>query len=53
MNHLSMSFIRIIVSTILLLFAAGVVSAQFKASIQGTVTDSTGGLVPSVKITLT
>jgi len=48
-----MSFIRIIVSTILLLFAAGVVSAQFKASIQGTVTDSTGGLVPSVKITLT
>ena len=53
MNHLSMSFIRIIVSTILLPFAAGVVSAQFKASIQGTVTDSTGGLVPSVKITLT
>jgi hypothetical protein len=53
MNHLSISFIRITVSTILLLFAAGAVSAQFKASIQGTVTDSTGGLVPAVKITLT
>jgi hypothetical protein len=53
MNHLSISLIRIIVSTILLLFAAGAVSAQFKAGIQGTVTDSTGGLVPDAKITLT
>jgi hypothetical protein len=53
MNHLSLSFIRIIVSIVLFLSAAGVVSAQFKAGIQGTVTDSTGGLVPDAKITLT
>jgi hypothetical protein len=50
MNH---SVIRIIVSVVLFVSAAGVVNAQFKASIQGTVTDSTGGLVPGVKITLT
>ncbi len=29
------------------------VSAQFKAGIQGTVTDTTGGLVPEAKVTLT
>jgi len=28
-------------------------SAQFKAGIQGTVTDTSGGLVPEAKITLT
>jgi hypothetical protein len=53
MYQLPRCFIRIIISTVLLLSAAVVVSAQFKASIQGTVTDSTGGLVPEVKITLT
>src|ERR1043165_5601096 len=47
------SFIRVIVSSVLLIFGASVVNAQFKASIQGTITDSTGGLVPGVKVTLT
>jgi len=42
-----------IVSGLVLLIASGAVTAQFKASIQGTVTDSTGGLVPGVKIQLT
>jgi hypothetical protein len=44
---------RIIISTLVLLFSATLASAQFKASIQGTVTDSTGALVPGVKVTLT
>ena len=37
----------------LFLGVASTVSAQFKASVQGTVTDSTGAHVPGVKITLT
>lgn len=53
MYQLPRCFIRIIISTVLILSAAVVVSAQFKAGVQGTVTDSTGGLVPEAKITLT
>ncbi|HEY6805693.1 MAG TPA: TonB-dependent receptor [Pyrinomonadaceae bacterium] len=39
--------------TILLLCAATIANAQFKASIQGSVSDSTGGLVPGVKVKIT
>jgi hypothetical protein len=52
MNSRSFLF-RIIISAFVLIFSATVASAQFKASIQGSVTDSTGGLVPGVKIKLT
>jgi hypothetical protein len=36
-----------------LLFLSSGVAAQFKAGIQGTVTDTAGGLIPAAKITLT
>jgi hypothetical protein len=53
MNRNTHSFIRVIVLCLAILTTAGAVSAQFKASIQGTVTDSTGALVPGAKIKLT
>src|SRR5690242_21243778 len=31
----------------------GIVSAQYRASLQGTVTDATGGIIPDAKVTLT
>jgi hypothetical protein len=43
---------RTSVCGLLLLFAVTTASAQFKAGIQGTVTDTAGGLVPEAKITL-
>ncbi len=43
---------RTSVCGLLLLFAVITASAQFKAGIQGTVTDTTGGLIPEAKITL-
>jgi hypothetical protein len=47
------SLIRVMMCGLFLLFAMATAQAQFKAGIQGTVTDSTGGLVPDAKITLT
>src|SRR5882672_12723425 len=44
--------LRIALSGLLLLLAAVTASAQFKAGIQGTVTDTAGGLVPEAKVTL-
>src|SRR5688500_5288352 len=44
---------RIVACAVLILFSVLTTQAQFKAGIQGTVTDSTGGLVPEAKITLT
>ena len=49
----TVSFVRIFFASFLLLFITITVSAQFKASIQGTVTDSTGALVTGVKVKLT
>src|SRR5712671_229489 len=43
---------RTSVCGLLLLFAVITASAQFKAGIQGTVTDTAGGLVPEAKVTL-
>ncbi|HWN11343.1 MAG TPA: TonB-dependent receptor [Pyrinomonadaceae bacterium] len=53
MNRTMSSFIRVAICSAFLLFATATVNAQFKAGIQGTVTDSTGGLVPEAKVTLT
>jgi hypothetical protein len=53
MNRTTFSFLRVIICGLFLLCTVGVVNAQFKAGIQGTVTDSGGGLVPEAKVTLT
>ena len=53
MNRTKSSLVRILTCGIFLLFAVGAAQAQFKASIQGTVTDAGGGLVPGATITLT
>src|ERR1700738_155261 len=51
MHNLALS-LRVILCGLILLFLATGAAAQFKAGIQGTVTDTTGGLVPEAKITL-
>ncbi len=53
MNRTMSRFIRVAICSAFLLFATATVNAQFKAGIQGTVTDSTGGLVPEAQVTLT
>lgn len=53
MNRPLSSFIRVVICSVFVLLASVVVNAQFKSGIQGTVTDSTGGLVPEAKVTLT
>lgn len=51
MRNISLS-VRVVLSGLFLLALATGVSAQFKAGIQGTVTDTSGGLVPAAKVTL-
>ncbi len=53
MNRMMSGLIRILICGLFLFFTVGAVNAQFKAGIQGTVTDSAGGLVPEAKVTLT
>ena len=53
MNRNTSRLVRIVACGLILLSAVVIAQAQFKASIQGTVTDSSGGLVPETKITLT
>jgi len=53
MNSNTFSFRRCLLAGLILLTAAGSGFAQLRASIQGTVSDSSGALVPGVKITLT
>ncbi|MDQ3473503.1 MAG: TonB-dependent receptor, partial [Acidobacteriota bacterium] len=52
MNRTTIGFLRVLLCGLFLLFAVGSVNAQFKAGIQGTVTDTSGGLVPEAKVTL-
>ena len=53
MNRTMLNFVRPLLSVLFLLCALGTANAQFKAGIQGTVTDATGGLVSDAKVTLT
>lgn len=53
MKRIISLFVRAIVFGVFLLFAVTTANAQFKAGIQGTVTDTAGGLVPEAKLTLT
>src|SRR5438046_10129429 len=52
MRNLRLSH-RVILCGLFLLLLAATANAQFKAGIQGTVTDTAGGLVPEAKVTLT
>jgi hypothetical protein len=52
MSRILSIFARTSVCGLLLLFIVTTASAQFKAGLQGTVTDTAGGLVPEAKITL-
>ncbi|PWT79652.1 MAG: hypothetical protein C5B44_06530 [Acidobacteria bacterium] len=47
------SLTRIILCGLFIFLAANIAQAQFKASIQGSITDTGGGLVPDAKVTLT
>lgn len=51
--NMTSRLVRIVTCGLILLSAIVTAQAQFKAGIQGTVTDSSGGLVPDAKITLT
>lgn len=53
MNRTTSSLVRIMMCGLFFLFAVATAQAQFKSGVQGIVTDSTGGLVPDAKITLT
>ncbi|HEV2829895.1 MAG TPA: TonB-dependent receptor [Pyrinomonadaceae bacterium] len=52
MNRSTSRLIRVILCGLFLLSFVSVANAQFKAGIQGTVTDSSGGLVPEAKVTV-
>src|SRR5690242_10952388 len=49
----SILIVRATMCCLFLLFGITTATAQFRAGIQGTVTDTTGGLVPEAKLTLT
>lgn len=53
MNRTTSPLVRIMMVGLFLLFVLGTANAQFKAGVQGTVSDTGGGLVPEAKITLT
>jgi hypothetical protein len=53
MKRITSSVLQVMVCALVLLSAMATAQAQFKAGIQGTVTDTSGGLVPEAKVTLT
>src|ERR1700730_6424569 len=46
-------FVRALICGLFLLLTVATASAQFKAGVQGTVSDTGGGLVPEANLTLT
>ena len=52
MNRTIYNLVRTMTCGLVILFAMVTAQAQFKAGIQGTVSDTSGGLVPDAKITL-
>ncbi|PYS25256.1 MAG: hypothetical protein DMF72_02275 [Acidobacteria bacterium] len=52
MHRLQFS-LRIVCCALLVFFVTTMASAQFRASIQGTVTDTSGGLIPEATVTVT
>ena len=52
MSRTMFTFVRITMCGLFLLVAMITASAQFKAGVQGTISDSSGALVPDAKITL-
>ncbi|HEY2974035.1 MAG TPA: carboxypeptidase regulatory-like domain-containing protein [Pyrinomonadaceae bacterium] len=52
MKRTMCSLLRVLTFGLILLSAMATAQAQFKAGIQGTVTDTAGGLIPEAKITL-
>jgi hypothetical protein len=52
MKRTTCSLLRVLTCGLILLSAMATAQAQFKAGIQGTVTDTAGGLIPEAKITL-
>jgi hypothetical protein len=52
MNRTTSTLLRVATCGLFLLLCFGSANAQFKAGIQGTVTDAGGGLVPEAKVTL-
>lgn len=53
MNRTTSSLVRVVTCGLFVLLFLGSANAQFKAGVQGTVSDSGGGLIPDAKITLT
>lgn len=53
MNRISLNIFRFLLSGIFLLMLTVIASAQFRASIQGTITDSNRSVVPTATVTLT
>src|SRR6266540_7099257 len=52
-KDIRLTLLRVMMCGFVLLSAMATAQAQFKAGIQGTVKDSSGGLVPEAKVTLT
>ena len=53
MKRTRCSLLRVLTCSLFLLFGATAANAQFRAGVQGTVTDASGGLVPGATVTLT
>jgi len=53
MTRTAFGLSRVVWCGFFILFVVSAANAQFKAGVQGTVTDTAGGLVPGAKITLT
>ena len=53
MNRTLVVFARTLMCGLFILFTVTIASAQFKAGVQGTVTDTGRGLIPEANVTLT